>query len=168
MSSAFVRHTPREFDPIFDRIGKEWMLITASDGTRTNTMTASWGGCGILWNKPVAFCFIRPQRFTCPIVEKSESLSLAFLGEEYRPALALCGKMSGREGDKFAASGLTVATENGVPFPKEAHTVLLCKKLYVDTLKKEGFLSTEALSHYPKEDFHRVFVCEITDVLTRA
>ncbi|MBQ2207865.1 MAG: hypothetical protein II413_11765 [Treponema sp.] len=51
-------------DNSFRMIGKDWMLVTActttedEDGTirtgRVNTMTASWGGVGILWNKPVA------------------------------------------------------------------------------------------------------------------
>ena len=36
-------------------IGKEWMLITAEKDGKVNTMTASWGGMGILWNKKVAF-----------------------------------------------------------------------------------------------------------------
>ena len=30
----------------FDLIGKQWMLITAGDETKCNTMTASWGGVG--------------------------------------------------------------------------------------------------------------------------
>ena len=167
MNDTFTHIKPSAFDPIFDRIGKEWMLISASDGTRANTMTASWGCCGILWNRPIAVCFIRPQRYTCPIVEASDRLSLAFLGEKYREALSFCGRASGRDGNKFEAAGLTLAYEDGVPYPAEAHTVLLCKKLYVDTLKKENFLSKEHLSHYPIDDFHRVFVCEITDILTR-
>ena len=46
----------------FDLIGKEWMLVTAGNKEKFNTMTASWGGIGWLWNKPVAFIFIRPER----------------------------------------------------------------------------------------------------------
>jgi len=49
---------------LIKKIGHEWMLITAGNSTDFNTMTASWGGMGFLWNKPVAFIFIRPQRFT--------------------------------------------------------------------------------------------------------
>lgn len=37
----------------FDLIGKEWMLVTAGNQEKFNTMTASWGGIGWLWNKPV-------------------------------------------------------------------------------------------------------------------
>ena len=51
-------------DNAFDMIGKKWMLVTASDGEKVNSMTASWGGVGIMWGKPVAFVFIRPQRYT--------------------------------------------------------------------------------------------------------
>mgnify|MGYP000125906059 FL=1 len=43
---------------------KEWMLITAGSDQKVNTMTAGWGGFGILWGKPCVFIFIRPQRYT--------------------------------------------------------------------------------------------------------
>ena len=38
----------------FHMIGKEWMLVTAEKDGKVNTMTASWGGVGIMWGKPVA------------------------------------------------------------------------------------------------------------------
>ena len=41
----------------FETISKEWMLVCAGDANRYNMMTASWGGIGWLWNKPVAFVF---------------------------------------------------------------------------------------------------------------
>ena len=40
-----------EFNP-FKKISKQWMLITAGDEKKSNTMTASWGGLGIMWGKP--------------------------------------------------------------------------------------------------------------------
>ena len=39
-----------EFNP-FTKISKEWMLVTAGDEKKSNTMTASWGGVGIMWGK---------------------------------------------------------------------------------------------------------------------
>ena len=66
----------------FEAIGKEWMLVTAGTKEKFNTMTASWGGIGWLWNKPVAFVFIRPERYTYEFVEKNDHLTLSFLGEE--------------------------------------------------------------------------------------
>lgn len=66
----------------FSLIGEDWMLVAASDGSRVNAMTASWGGMGILWNKKVAFVFIRPQRYTKELIDQSGKLSLSFFDEE--------------------------------------------------------------------------------------
>ena len=61
-------------DNLFQTIGKEWMLVTAGTPEKFNTMTASWGGTGWLWNKPVAFVFIRPERYTYEFIEKNTIL----------------------------------------------------------------------------------------------
>ena len=42
------------FSNAFEKIGKQWMLITAADGEKVNDMTASWGGLGVIWGKNVA------------------------------------------------------------------------------------------------------------------
>ena len=51
-------------------IGKQWMLITAGTQESFNTMTASWGGLGFLWNRPVAFVFVRPNRHTAKFIDE--------------------------------------------------------------------------------------------------
>lgn len=157
-------------DNFFARIGDDWMLITAENSHgEVNTMTASWGCAGILWNKPVAICFIRPQRYTYGIVEDAETLTLSFFAEgQYRDALRYCGTKSGRDGDKFAATGLTVDhAENGVPYVDEANLVLVCRKLYADDLKENCFIDPEMLKHYAARDYHRFYICEIAEVLVR-
>ena len=50
-------------DNPFDLIGKQWMLITAGNEEKCNTMTASWGGVGIMWGKPTATAYIRDSRY---------------------------------------------------------------------------------------------------------
>jgi len=168
--NAFTHHTPNEFDPIFSRIGKEFMLISAAADGKANTMTASWGSCGVLWNKPIAVCFIRPQRHTFQLTEQSNTFALAFFGDGHREALKFCGTKSGRDyADKYAAAGLTCAyTEDGVPYPAEAVEVLICRKIYTARMKKEDFLDPTLLDHYPEDDFHQIYVGEIVDVLKRA
>ena len=52
-------------DNFIEIIGKEWMLVSAGDKDKFNMMTASWGGVGFLWNKPVGFVFIRPRVCRC-------------------------------------------------------------------------------------------------------
>ena len=170
--ASFKNVAPQDFDGAFDKIGKEWMLITAS-GTdengklRTNTMTASWGGVGVLFNKPVAFCFVRPQRYTYRFLEESPRFSLSFLSDQYRDALRLCGSKSGRDMDKFEKAGLTCAAFERVPFVLEADEVLVCRKLYADDLKEASFLDKSLLSNYAAGDFHRVYIAEIEAVLRK-
>ena len=49
----------------FQRIGQDWMLVTAGNETEgVNTLTACWGGLGDLWHKDAAFIFISPSRYT--------------------------------------------------------------------------------------------------------
>lgn len=168
----FKKRTPAEFEGVFDRIGKEWMLITAhgknEQGEDTvNTMTASWGGMGFLWNRPVAFCFVRPQRYTYRFAEQSERFSLSFFGEEHRAALRICGTKSGRDTDKWRESGLTPVMHEGVPVIAEARFNLVCRKLYADTLREESFVVPRLLENYKAGDFHRVYVVEIEEILER-
>ena len=157
--------SPYELENACKLIGKDWMLVCAGD----NAMTASWGGMGILWNKPVSFVFIRPQRHTYQMTEANDRLTLAFFDESYRDALRYFGTKSGRDGDKFAATGLTRAyTESGTLYPAEARLVLTCRKLYTDMLHKEAFLDPALLGNYPADDFHRMYVCEIEEAWIKA
>lgn len=67
----FGRIDPKELNQnVFSMIGEQWMLVTAGTAERCNTMTASWGGLGVLWGKPVATVYIRPQRYTLEFVER--------------------------------------------------------------------------------------------------
>ena len=68
----------------FTMIGDQWMLITAGNGECCNTMTASWGGLGVLWNVSVATCYVRPQRYTKEFIDREEYFTLSFFGPEYK------------------------------------------------------------------------------------
>ena len=130
------------------------MLVTAGNAEKFNMMTASWGGLGFLWNRPVAFVFIRPQRYTFDFVERNEGFTLSFFGEEYRKVLQLCGTKSGREIDKVAETKLTpFATPSGNMAFEEASLVLDCRKCYTDMIEKGNFIDYETVARwYPHED----------------
>ena len=163
MEHHFREISPLALENAMQKIGKEWMLITAWDEIhrRANAMTASWGALGVLWGKSICTCFVRPQRHTYTLMESNERCSIAFLGEEHREALRLCGSKSGRDTDKLAEAGFHSVELDGVPVIGEADTVLLCRKLYADDLKKECFLDPALLSNYAAEDYHRFYVLEI-------
>lgn len=101
-------------DNAFKLIGKDWMLITAGTPESFNTMTASWGGLGVLWERKVAFCFIRPTRYTREFVERSQNFTLSFFEETHRKALGFIGSHSGRDTDKIKETGLTPVKEEGI------------------------------------------------------
>lgn len=166
---GYVEISPYEIDRAAERIGKEWMLITSWDeeNKRANAMTASWGSVGVLWNKNVATCFIRPQRHTFGLVECEERFSICFLGKGYRQALGLCGKESGKDQDKLARASLTTVYTDGVPAIGESELILVCRKLYADDLRADAFLDESLLAHYAQNDFHRMYICEIEHAYLR-
>lgn len=161
-----------EKEGVFDLIGKQWMLITAGDTSKFNTMTASWGGLGWLWNKPVAFIFVRPERYTHGFIEQNDRLTLSFFPEEYRKALQICGSKSGRDCDKVKEAGLTpLAMESGTTSFEEARMVLSCRKLFKTEMTAASFIDKEALERWynekPGGGFHTVYVVEIEDVFAK-
>lgn len=153
----------------FHLIHDEWMLVTAGTLNSFNTMTASWGTTGILWNKPVAICFIRPQRYTFDFAEKNDHFTLSFLGDTHKEALNFCGTHSGRNVDKIRKTGLKpVETSTGSVTFEQARLVLECRKLYADYLKEENFLVKNLVEkNYCQKDFHKFFIGEIAACYVR-
>lgn len=151
----------------FELIGKDWMLVTSGDESSYNTMTASWGGVGVLWNKNVAFSFIRPQRFTFEFTEKNEFYTLSFFGKEQKEALVFCGSKSGRDFDKAKETGLTPVFDRNTTYFSEAKLVLVCKKLHSQFLDPNGFFDPSIMTNYPQNDFHKMYVGEIVKVLIK-
>lgn len=166
----FSEIKPAKIDDNFIRlIGSDWMLVTAGDARRFNTMTASWGGVGYLWNKPVVFVFIRPQRYTFGFMEEKDVFTLSFFEEKYRSALQLCGSVSGKEVDKVEKTGLTPCEsgQGAVAF-REARLVLECRKLYTDFVNAAAFTDQTLIAkNYPDGDFHKLYVAEIVGAWRR-
>lgn len=165
--NEFITITPYELEGNpFQMIDKQWMLVTAGNKEQANTMTASWGGLGILWRKPVSFAFIRPTRYTYEFTEREDYYSLCFFSEGYRDALKLCGTVSGRDRDKIAEAGLTLRYDAEAPYFDEAETVLICRKMAAQDIDPAGFLDPTVEACY-NNDYHRVYTGEITRVFTR-
>ena len=153
----------------FDLIGEEWMLVTAGNKEKFNTMTASWGGVGWLWNKPVAFVFIRPERYTHDFIERESRLTLSFYKEKYRSILQFCGTKSGRDVDKVKETGLKpVALESGAMTFEQARLTLDCRKLFKSPMSAANFIDKSILEKWygsqPGGSLHDVYVVEIEGV----
>lgn len=137
----------------FKLIGKDWMLITAKKDDKVNTMTASWGGLGVMWGKDVAYIVVRPQRYTKEFIDNSDTFSLTFFDDEYKKTLGYLGKVSGRDEDKISNSNLTLNTCENTPYFEEGKVVLVCKKLYGQYIDPKCFLEDGIDERwYPEKD----------------
>jgi len=147
----------------FTLIGKEWALLTAGDDKKFNTMTVSWGNMGVMWNKNIVTAFVRPQRYTHDFIEEGEYFTLSFYPEDKKDSLVFCGRNSGRDFDKAKEADLTPVFEDAVFF-EEAKLVFVCKKIYKDTIKPEGFIADYIEGNYSLKDYHDVYMGEIVKV----
>jgi len=148
-------------DNPFKMINDDWMLISAGEENNFNTMTASWGGLGIMWFKNVSFVVVRPTRYTFEFMEKYDRYTLSFFEEEYREALTICGTKSGRDTDKVKEAGLTPVFDNNGVYFQEAKIVMVCKKLYWQDITPDNFLEDFIHEKYPNKDYHRLYIGEI-------
>lgn len=146
-------------------IGKDWALITAGTTEKNNTMTISWGGIGFLWNKPVVYTFIRPQRYTKKFIDEQEQFSLTFFDEPYRKDLTYLGRVSGKQQNKMLETNLTALFFEDIPYFHEARVVMFCRNLYKEYLKEQSFLFPETVDkNYPLRDLHMMYISEITSM----
>lgn len=152
----------------FKLIGDEWMLITAKDkqNGKVNSMTASWGGLGFMWGKPVCFIVVRPQRYTLEFINSSNEFSLCFFDKKYKKTLSYFGTISGRDEDKINNSDLTIFDNSQIPYFNEAKFVLLCSNLYRQKFEENCFINKEIIDKwYPNKDYHYLYIASINQIL---
>jgi flavin reductase (DIM6/NTAB) family NADH-FMN oxidoreductase RutF len=167
----FTEIAPEQLgESAFKIIGKDGMLITAGGIDSFNTMTASWGGLGVIWGKNVCYCVIRPQRYTYQFMEDGDRFTLTFFdkSDKAKRTIAYCGTKSGRDVDKVKETGLTpVQTESGSVYFDEARIVLECRKIYFQDIDPANFLDPAIADNYPEKDYHRMYIGEIVRCMVR-
>ncbi|MDR2151253.1 MAG: hypothetical protein LBO72_00375 [Helicobacteraceae bacterium] len=144
------------------RISKDWALIAAGTPSDYNAMTASWGLIGYLWEKPVAVCFVRPQRFTRSFTDKSDHFTLVFFDKTIKTRVhKIFGNESGKDIDKAAKAAVTpiVFDEGAIGFDEAIETIV-CKKIYFDDFDPKNFLDPSIAKLY-NGDYHRFYIGEI-------
>ena len=158
-------------ESVYKAIGQNWALLTSGGKDKVNTMTVSWGGVGVLWNKDVVFVFVRNSRYTRELLDASGVFSLSFLDHEaYSREYKYLGAASGRNEDKISAARLHVANKLGVPYIDEAATVILCTTLFKQELNTDAEhfrvpgLDTK---FYADKDLHNLYVGEVVQIMCR-
>lgn len=159
---------PKDFnESAFKVIGDDWMLITAGNEEDCNTMTASWGTFGIMWNKNIVSVVLRPQRYTKEFVDENERFSLTVFDKKYKKDLGYLGSVSGRdEKDKISKTSLTLDFIDSVPTFKEARITIIAKKLFVQRFEEDSFLDKTLMEkNYPNKDYHYMYFAEVEKII---
>ena len=152
----------------FEKIGKEWMLVTSGNEERANAMTASWGGMGVMWGKNCVYVVVRESRFTKEFIDREGTFSLSFLAEEHRDMLKYLGSASGRNEDKLAKAGVELEYKDGIPYVGQANEVLLCKVMSATPILPEQFLSADIdEAWYKDKDYHTLYIAQIVEALEK-
>lgn len=147
------------FNP-WEKIGKDWFLLTSGDEKSWNTMTAAWGFAGLMWRKNTFNAVVRPNRYTYEFMEKNSLYTVSFFSEQYKDALGFCGSHSGRDCDKAKATGLTPLFLDGTTAFEEASLVLVCRKIYAQDMDI-NLVAEDLRPINGSEPIHKQYIGEI-------
>lgn len=155
-------------DNVMDEFKNKWALVTArkKDGS-FNMCTIAWGSLGELWSKQVVTVYVKPIRHTDSFLKEDDYFTVTFFNEGSKSDLAFCGTKSGRDYDKVKETSLKpIILENGITF-ENFRRVYVCKKIYQDQFKKEGFVDSKQIidKYYENEPMHNFYIGEIIEVL---
>ena len=164
---AMLEIRPEEWnESAFEVIGQQWMLIGCEAGGRVNAMTASWGGFGVLWNRPVIYLWVRPERYTHLLLEEAHQFSVNILPGDMGECYRICGAVSGRDTDKIARCALAVEHHTGIPFFSESRVSALCRLAYQQPMTAGGYCDFGFLENtLQKGNLHTLFIGEIVALL---
>lgn len=170
--TSYVSISPEDLDEnIFRLVGKDFTVITA--GEDPNSMVASWGGVGIMFNKPVTWCFLRANRYTLEKIRETGTYTMCYFPDQYKGDIMQFGTRSGRNTDKMDQTKLTpFLTPDGYPAYQEARIIIECKLIAASTVSKDEFYTDEAKTFLQEgydeaKDWHKLVYGEITNILIK-
>jgi flavin reductase (DIM6/NTAB) family NADH-FMN oxidoreductase RutF len=156
---------------VFRVFGEQPPLLTAGNRNACNTMTIGWCQLGCLWGQPVCTVYVRPERHTYGFMEMQEYFSVSVLPAGKEETIAFCGTKSGRDVDKVAECGLTVAYGPGdTPYFEEAELVFICKKVYAQDMSGEFVTDGAHIHRYytpGQGSWHRMYIGEVVEAYSK-
>lgn len=160
-----VKENPFEF------YHKNWALITAGDEKKCNSMTISWGGCGTYMSLPITNIYIRQERYTKEFFDKFDYYTVCLFPEQYREQLSYMGNKSGRDGDKYAVTGLKPIKLDQTMAIEEARLIYVCKKIFAGPIDPKGIIECENKTKYFNKDnpldYHTMYMGVVEKIYER-
>jgi flavin reductase (DIM6/NTAB) family NADH-FMN oxidoreductase RutF len=105
-----------------------WLIGSYDGNGRPNAMAASWAGicCS---EPPCVAVAVRPERYSHAGIAQRGAFTVSVPSAKHAVGTDVLGTASGRDGDKFAAAGLTAVASDLVdaPYVSECPVVLECR-----------------------------------------
>lgn len=141
-------------------------ILCAKSKAGVNGMAIGWIHFGWAWGRPCCAVMVRPSRYTFKIIEKADSFTVNVLPKRRQAAVDLFGTKSGRDMDKFAATGLVPVKARSVNsvYIKQAELVVECRISFKQPMNSKLISAQYVKSCYPKGDHHTLYLGEITAI----
>jgi flavin reductase (DIM6/NTAB) family NADH-FMN oxidoreductase RutF len=158
---------------ILKLVGHDFTVITSGKIPNQNSMTASFGGMGILFNKPTTWCFLRASRYTLEIIRNEKNYTMSYFPEQYKNDVVYFGSKTGRDSDKMKNSKLTpITTPDGGSSYEEAKLIIECSLTAINTVSPDEYFTDEGRDFVVEgfndaKDYHKLVFGEITRVWRR-
>lgn len=104
------------------------VIVTCAAGGRTNMLTVAWAGT-VCTDPPMCSISVRPSRFSHALIKESMEFTVNLTTADMAHATDWAGVRSGRDCDKWAATGLTPlpGVKTGCPFIAESPLAIECR-----------------------------------------
>lgn len=119
-----------------------------------NMLTVAWTGT-ICTNPPMCYISVRPERYSFPLIEKSGEFTINLTTKAMAKAVDWVGVRSGRDHDKWKATGLTPEKGNMVDSPciKESPLGIECRVKQITHLGSHAMILADVLCLRADERF---------------
>ena len=120
----------------------------------SNLLTVAWTGT-ICSDPAMCYISVRPERYSYDLIRRSMEFTINLTSTEMARATDFCGVRSGRDLDKWEATGLTPARGHSVrcPFVDEAPLSIECKVKKIIPLGTHDMFIAEVLNVIANETF---------------
>ena len=138
-------------------------ILSVGNKNLYNSMTIEWGSLGVAFKKPVFTVYVKPDRYTYEVMEKSDIFTVNFIERKLLKKFAIYGTKSGKDINKEEEAGTHIKflEKGGITFG-EAVEVYVCKKM------AKSIIDEKTMDPYIKELYRnnvKVFKTETPHVL---
>jgi flavin reductase (DIM6/NTAB) family NADH-FMN oxidoreductase RutF len=138
-------------------------ILTAGNKKLYNSMVIEWGSLGVAFKKPIFTVYVKPDRYTYEVMEKSDTFTVNFIERKLMKKFAIYGTKSGKDINKEEEAGTHIKflEKGGVTFD-EAVEVYVCK------IMAKSIIDEKTMDPYIKELYRnnvKVYKTEVPHVL---